>query len=484
MKRGRSRGEWPKRGMESARFRIMVLLFAVQVVLSARTSLLLPVREYTIIDRGNETIESRNLRVLDDHRRVHNSHRSQSIRIRGGGIGGTTFVTMPAFFHDNVKPMAKEIQERFQQRMDDLFEQKSSERGDQLNRNKIWRETAESPMQSAFSSSSYASSSQLESSSALKSSSYSQTRTSVKTVSLPIRVLKLIFVAFTVKETFDEAKEIFDEMKERLDQAGVLDGETRGIICARIADFWENDVRRAFANVRSKVEGWYNQHVKKWISKTRAYYLERREGNGMGISFHRKSRIMIKITFALSTVCGIFLMPRLFSSLRLLWRPVLVLVALSETNHYSKMHGRKFVELLGDTPQSLGVMLDVFLERFRKLIWNLIHNMKDSEAESDYYYEGYGSGNTSRGAVDDYYKDSISLGLMGGDVLRDDFKRKTKMRKRSCGSDVYSLGISAYHDDLNERKDFDMGFCSDKRRAIAIQGLFLGCALGLALKGR
>ena len=120
----------------------------------------------------------------------------------------------------------------------------------------------------------------------------------MKTVSLPIRVLKLIFVAFTVKETFDEAKEIFDEMKEKLDQAGVLDGEIRGIICARIADFWENDVRRAFANVRSKVEGWYNQHVKKWISKTRAYYLERREGNGMGISFHRKSRIMIKITFA------------------------------------------------------------------------------------------------------------------------------------------------------------------------------------------
>ncbi len=475
MKRGRSRGKWPWRGMESAKFRIVVLLFAVQVVLRTHASILLPVREYTIIDCGSEIMESRNLRVLDDHRRVHNSHPSQSIRIRGGGTGSAMFVTMPTFFRDNVKPMVKEIQERFQQRMDDLFEQKSSERGDQLNRNKIWRETAESPMRSAFSSSSYASSSQLESSNAFKSSSYSQTRTSVKSVALPTRVLKLSFVAFIVTEAFDQTR--------------VLDGEALGIICARIAGFWENTVRRAFANVRSKVEGRYNQHVKKWISKTRSYYLERREGNGMGISFHPKFRIIIpricsriKITFALSTVSGMILMPWLFSSLKLLWRPVLVLVALSETNHYSKMRGRKFVELLGYTPQTLGVTLDVFLERFRKLIWNLIHNMKGSETESDYYYEGYGSGSTSRGAVDNCYRDSISLGLMGGDVLRDDFKRK--MRKRSCGSDVYSLGISAYQDDLNKKKAFGMGFCSDRRRAITLQGLLWGCALGLALKGR
>lgn len=422
-------------------------------------------------------IEPRNLRVDGRRRRVHHSHCSQSIRIRGGGTGSAMFVTIPTFFRDNLKPMAKEIRESFQQRMDDLVEQKSIEREDQLNRNKIWRETAESPMQSAFSSSSYASSSQLESSSALKSSSYSQTRTSVKTVTLPTRMLKLSFAAFIVTETFGHI--------------GVLEGETLEIIYARIAGFWENDVHRAFANVRSKVEGWYNQHVKRWISKTRAYYLEWREGNSFGICFHRKIRIKIpricstiKITFALSTICGMILMPWLFSSIRLLWRPVLVLVALSETNHHSKMRGRKFVELLGDTPQTLGVTLDVFLERFRKLIWNLIHNLKGSETESDYYYEGYGSGSTSRGAVDNSSRDSVSLGLMGGDVLRGDFKRKTKIRNRACGSDIYSLGISAYQYDLNDKKDFDMGVSSDKRRAITIQGLLWGCALGLALRGR
>ena len=110
-----------------------------------------------------------------------------------------------------------------------------------------------------------------------------------------------------------------------------------------------------------------------------------------------------------------------------------------------------------------------------------------SETENDYYFEGYGSGNTKRGVLFDRHGDRISLALMGGDVnRRDDSSRELNTRRNGSyfRFDDYTLGLSGYHDDFKERKAFDMRLRREKRRAAAKQGLLLGWALGFALKGR
>eukprot|EP00531_Pseudo-nitzschia_arenysensis_P013676 CAMPEP_0116121144 /NCGR_PEP_ID=MMETSP0329-20121206/3544_1 /TAXON_ID=697910 /ORGANISM="Pseudo-nitzschia arenysensis, Strain B593" /LENGTH=198 /DNA_ID=CAMNT_0003614945 /DNA_START=84 /DNA_END=677 /DNA_ORIENTATION=+ len=196
-------------------------------------SIVFPVRDYTLLVLRKEVNKPTKLRI-DTHYRDLISRRSKSIWVRGGGSDGTVFGTIPSFFHDIVKPIARDARDRFHQRVDEHLEQKFRKREENLKRNKFWRERAESSKHSASPSSSYASSSQLESSSTLESSSYSENGTPQKSLSLPTRVLKLSLVATFVTEI--------------LDRIGILDGDTTAIIWARIVDFWENDVLQACAN--------------------------------------------------------------------------------------------------------------------------------------------------------------------------------------------------------------------------------------------
>lgn len=472
MRRIQSPKTHPNKGIKSANLRIAVFLFAIQVALSTRISILFPVRDYKVLLHGNEVNGPRKLRNA-----IHCfdciSHPGKSICIRGGGTDGAVFGTsLPSFFRDTVKPIARNARDRFQQRMEHRLEKQFREREKQLKRNKLWRESAESPQHSASPSSSYASSSQLESSRALKSSSYSEPKTAQNSLVLPSQLLKLGFLIIVVTEILDRTR--------------FLDGGTIEIVWTRIVDFWKNDVLRACANIQSRIDTWYNEYAKRWISKVRDW-LERRKEKILQRNIPRIWSIS-KVTLALSTVCGMVLSSSLSSWLRLLWRPVLVLAAVSETNHYCKLRGWKFVQILGETPHTLGIRLDTLLERYRTLLRNLILMMKGSEAENDcYYYEGYGSGKHKRGVLFESHADRTSLGLMGGDGCRSDHSRREANTRRNGShflSDAYSLGISGYHDNPKERKTLDMQLCSVKRWAIAKHGLLLGCAIGLALRGR
>ena len=484
-----------RNGLKSTKLRVFVLFFAIQVVLCSQKSILLPIKGYIAIGIKSEIRKQRNYDLrLENRYHDYRHHQSRSTQVRGGGISTTTFpdvstilVEFESFFRDNVISRAREVRERFQQRMHDHLERKSNERQKQLKRNKIWRETAESPISSlrqrnsrnripnrkvVVSPSSYASSSLLESNSPSKASLSFRTKASLKTISLPIWVVNLSLMACIVAEI--------------LDQIRVLDGDTPGMVWARIEEFWKCDVLPAYANVCYKLDGWFHRRVKRWILKFLALkkFLERSGENILQAYLHTGIRdphiwSTTKTIFAISTACGIILGPMIVSSVMWLWRPVLVLAAISETNHYFKMRGRKFVEFLGETPQTLGATLDNQLERCRKLVMNVIRKIVvGSEKQDDCYYEGYGSGRRKSGAIHDRYGDNTAMGLMGGVTTR---------KRSNYRANLYSLGISAYRTaDFDKRKAFDTGLHSHKRRALARQGLLFGYVLGLlvALKRR
>ena len=199
-----------------------------------------------------------------------------------------------------------------------------------------------------------------------------------------------------------------------------------------------------------------------------------------------------KAAFVIGAACGMIATPLFYSWAAELFRPLMAIVGIAEANHYLKTRGLKFVELLGETPQTLGATLDGLLERCRKLVRRLVHKIVRSE--DDCYYEGYGSGRSNSGAVDDRYGDTTAMGLMSASFSW----RKKKRTKRSKGVD-YSLGISAtrknngwHHNrgrarvmrNLDESDTCEIESYTRECRAMAKQGLVLGCAIGLAMKGR
>ena len=394
----------------------------------------------------------------------------------------TIVVEVESFFRDRVLPRAHEAREKFERGIDEHRERKSRKREEELHRNEIWRERAE---QSATVSSkqNYASSSLSESGktfnspyvySSLPESDKAFTSLSLKSTFAATRVLKLSVVAFLLVEV--------------LDRNGILFADTPETVKARIekccADIrcWAEGWSATYANIRTRVKCWYYRRCKRWIRE-----LEMWEENGyVGPIIWSTT----KAAFVIGAACGMIATPLFYSWAAELFRPLMAIVGIAEANHYLKTRGLKFVELLGETPQTLGATLDGLLERCRKLVRRLLQKIVRSE--HDCYCEGYGSGRSHSGAVDDRYGDSTVIGLMIGSLSW----RKEERTKRSKGVD-YSLGISAtrknngWHQNrgrvmrtFDESNACEIESYTRECRAMAKQGLVLGCAIGLAMKGR
>ena len=421
-----------------------------------------------------------------------------------------------SYFLDRVLPRARDARERFVQRMDDHRKRKERERQEQLKRNEMWREIAErgnwTPVAPSSTKrkkngqirlSSYASSSIVPGSVQALGSSPGRP-VSLKTALLPTRVLKLSLVA------------IF--LAEALDRIGVLYEDTPEIVKTRIQHFWRYDVLRVYGNIRSRLEGWYNRRLRRWILELRMGDVQqelRRTDSGwwrwrwIGHRPYDGPAVWstTKVAFTAGMAGGMIAAPLLSSCFARIWRPVLAVVAFAETNHHFKTRGRKFVEVLGETPQTLGATLDGLLERFRQIVREAIHRILQSKENT--YYEPYGSGNKKSGSFHDRYGDTTTMGLMGRSSGVS--WRKDETAKRS-NTDDYSIGISPYgpksnRDSIASRapgdnyngwrfskgrvmRDFDdsdectIEVYNRTRMMMAKLGLAVGCTIGIAMKGR
>jgi hypothetical protein len=492
MKRALPSAANPKMEIYSINMRTIVLLIAIQVVSSSQQqgSVLLPIRSFTGATIPDTIYKDRSGRRIRQRHHLIGYEYDERLRMRGGGVRGgskqkpsperewhpllsNAMTEIESFVGNTVVPTALDVRERFEQWIENDRERKAREREELLKRNELWREIAEQSDNNNNKnntaprvSSSYASSSLSESSRAFQSSALKSTA-SLKSVLLPTRVLKLSLLALILAEA--------------LDRIGILDEDTPQIVRARIEHFWRYDVIRLCESIRSKLELWYCRRVRWWVLQFFHMWENDIEMGRGWISMYSHSGSSIdppvwsttKVAFAISTACGMIATPLMFSWSARLFRPVLVVALLAETNHFFKERGQKFIGLLGETPHTLGATLDGLLDRCRHLLRRLMRKMGGSR-NAEWYCEGHGSGSSSRGAVNDRYGDATVMGLMGG------VGNGVSRIEPSNGVD-YSLGLSAYRE---HQTASEIEIYNRKRRAMTRQGLVVGCAIGLAMKGR
>eukprot|EP00532_Pseudo-nitzschia_australis_P018579 CAMPEP_0168293290 /NCGR_PEP_ID=MMETSP0142_2-20121227/7799_1 /TAXON_ID=44445 /ORGANISM="Pseudo-nitzschia australis, Strain 10249 10 AB" /LENGTH=631 /DNA_ID=CAMNT_0008241341 /DNA_START=128 /DNA_END=2023 /DNA_ORIENTATION=- len=494
-----------------------------------------------------------------------------------------------SFCRTRVFPAAKNATERVVGRITEYREQQREAEKEQLERNKQWRETAEhetkkktkakkntntnSPAKAASRIRqrkgadenenetrtnrdskkqpkvkpqpspiivSYASSSLSESDRAFNSSSFRPT--SLKTALLPTRVLKLSLIAFVLAEA--------------LDRVGILYEDTPAIFKAQAEALWFCNILPLLARLRLRVEMFYHRCWKPRLGKfyhrcIEPYWLPaQKQLIQLGI-FQKEDRDFFvhkvasllsttKATFALGAAAGMIATPVVWTWTTRSWKLVGAVFVLAEANHYCKRRGRKLVQVLGDTPQTLGATLDGILDQFQRLVRKTVlgqrvvvdsggrrrrqaqqqqqqcveyngsssynsTNYDNNDSDEDYHLGYNGIGN-SNGGVADQYGDTHAMTLMDGMEAHRKKKTRTPFLRDNY---LYSLGISSSfpssaRDDAYYRNqgrialqfDQDGGVVqrhhnekiasvdNDKRKDVIKHGFLLGCAIGLSVVGK
>ncbi len=342
------------------KLRLAVLLLTIQVVLCSQKSPMLSNKRYPIFGRKGTTIQE----GIDFRYR----HQNNYIRIRGGGKDSQTthsdtaiLSKLLSFFHDNVLPKVKETRESLRQRVDDHIEGQAKQRQEQLERNKRWREAAESivPTDKVITLS--------------PSFSYaSPAGTAKSTSSLPIEVLKLGTAAWIILAS--------------LDRAGIFDGDMSKIAKIRIKSFWrtleliwKDDVLPTYKNARYNLERWYHRHAKPRIFELQAQKIRLEERAELFFLAYPRTSSRIKAISAIVASYGMISTPLLFPFVLRSWKPVLLIAALSELNHSSTA-----------TTESLGSILDELLDRYRNLVRSTIFKVIRIGRGGFYKNKGYG----------------------------------------------------------------------------------------------
>ncbi len=375
--RGMQRRRNCENGFGAIKLRLLILLLIIQVVLCSQTSTMRPIERYPIF--------SRNGKIIKRGIQCRYQHQNMSIGIRGGAkespvtpSNPTIFSSFRSFFHDNVLPKLKETRESMQQKVDDHIEGQAKRQQDQLDRNKRWRETAEStiPNDKLVGLS--------------PSFSYASPKQRVQNTSLlPIEVLKLGAVACILAEV--------------LDRAGIFDGDTTNTVIIRTkrcwkrlklvgTEFWEDNALPVYKNLRYNLERWYHRHAKPRIFELQAETIRLEEWMQTYSQLHPRTTSRIKAILAICASYGITSTPLLFASVLRLWKPILLFVALSELNHCCKGNA-----------ESMGTILDRLLDRCRTLVWGTMYKILGKRRD-DLYSKGYSSrGRWTRGRVDDRF---------------------------------------------------------------------------------
>lgn len=175
----------------------------------------------------------------------------------------------------------------------------------------------------------------------------------------PSRVARLSLLAFVIAEV--------------LDRLGVLYEDTPSILKSQLEAFWYYDVEPTLMLWKAHLQQFYALKIRPHLpSFLRHDNLSSENLRSNVLSFLSTT----KVAFTVGASLGMISSPVFVQCAVRYWKPILAVYSLAEANHYCKRQGKKLVQRLGDTPQTLGATLDGMLEQCRNLVRRVVLGTK------------------------------------------------------------------------------------------------------------
>ena len=262
---------------------------------------------------------------------------------------------------------------------------------------------------------------------------------------VPSRIIKLSLLSVLIAEG--------------LDRSGILYEDVPAILRRQWTVLWYSDIVPAGRTIQTRIGNWYRTILRplflRWSVISRDEYEYYYQYCRWKVTRFCTS---MKFFFASGVFCGMVSTPVLIQWTVLYWEPAVLLYGLAEINHCVKhRYGQKFVQLLGDAPQTIGAILDVMLDQCRNYIRRTLffqravqqhppHHYKNQDSFD--YYNGNGrivGGKSSRSKL------PMIEGGIGSNISSSITSMKTKKKKKRKGKknnkgnaeEYYSLGITS-----------------------------------------
>jgi hypothetical protein len=301
----------------------------------------------------------------------------------------------------------------------------------------------------------------------LPATSNDSTAFSMSSLLLPSRVFKLTLLALL--------------LAEGLDRIGILYEDAPALLKSRLDLFW-------YCNLQPKLI--------RWKERAQLFYWNQIESmppnsfyNTLLSAFSLSFLSTTKVAFAMGATIGMIASPLLAQGATTYWRPLVAIYGLAEINHYCTRKGHKFVQWLGETPQTLGATLDGILNQMRNLVRRFVLG--------DRHVDEYGGfhGMTLRSRLQ--YTENSRLPLLGGGEDNTNTTRRSTKSTPHHEGDGDDSDFQILLDDFKEwmvanvqqryqepsvllpsRLSTDV--VAEERRQFATKGFLIGCGLGLA----
>lgn len=273
---------------------------------------------------------------------------------------------------------------------------------------------------------------------------------------VPSRVIKLTLLALLIAEA--------------LDRVGILYEDAPALLKSRLEDYWFYNLQPKLVRCKEKMQLFYWNRVEPHLPECILYS----DFYNTPLSF--SSIFTTKVAFAVGASIGMIASPLLAAWTCRVWKPLLGIYGLAEFNHYCNQTGKRFVQWLGETPQTLGATLNGVLYQVLNLVRGIVFGDRHVAADLQ------GRRNSL------IFTGDSRLPLLGGGD-------EPNAKGRKNGKDD-PLGFASRKDEtefqglLDEFKDWmvvngprEPSRPIQEKRKFAMKGFWLGCCLGFALFG-
>ncbi|KAG7354831.1 hypothetical protein IV203_004187 [Nitzschia inconspicua] len=287
------------------------------------------------------------------------------------------------------------------------------------------------------------------------------TTAKVSALLVPSRVLKLTLLALLIAEG--------------LDRVGILYEDTPALLKARLEDYWFYTLQPKLVRYKKRMQLFYWNQVEPLLPEAILYS----DFYNAPLSF--SSVVTTKVSFAIGASIGMIASPVLSTWICRFWKPIVGVYGLAEVNHHFNSNGKKFVKWFGETPETLGSILNGLLNQVLNVVRGVVFG--------DQHVVGGHVGERNTSSL--LFSGDSRLPLLGWGG------EESIVRDRKSGSD-YSLGLASRNEKdpefyglQDELKDGMIvnGLSAHRvgshpmkeKREFAMKGFWLGCCLGFAV---
>ena len=297
--------------------------------------------------------------------------------------------------------------------------------------------------------------------------------TTVSSILVPSRVFKLALLAWL--------------LAEGLERVGILYEDAPALLKSRLGDFWCFHLQPKLIRCKERCQLFYWNRIEPLLPDAVLY--SDFYNAPLSSKILLQSLSTTKVAFALGAAVGMLASPLLAQAAAQHWRPILAVYGLAEVNHYCTKRGQKFVQWLGETPQTLGATLDGILNQVRSLVRRIL--LGEKQLDNNGYFGGY------FGAVNRLsYAGNTRLPLLGGgDDNARHFNKSRKSQRNGVSEEESDFQMLL--DDFKEwmvangpqrhsapsllpPSRFSTDSESEEKRQFATKGFLIGCGIGLA----